>query len=586
MPSKFIVPLFLLSFFSAVTNAQTEWLWATSMGDTGTDAGQAIAIDTATGDVFTAGWFEGTVDFDPGTDLFNLTSAGGQDIFISKLDASGNFLWAAAMGGESQDAAYSIAFDPAFGGSLYCTGWFSETSDFDPDSSEEFNLVSAGLTDVFIAKLDNTGGFVWAIAAGSLEYDGARSLAVDPAGSGDLYATGYFAGTVDFDPGEDEAILTAASDTDIFITKLDASGNLLWAKAMGGSNDDTGYAIALDPAAGGSVYTTGSFAETVDFNPGAGIFNLVATGGVDVFISKLDTQGNFVWAKSMGGITSTVSYSIAIDHAGGGAVYTTGAFRETVDFDPGQGTFNLISAGWRDVFISKLDSAGDFIWAKAMGGVENDKSFAIAISPTGSGHVYTTGEFVETADFDPGAAEYNLTSAGERDLFVSKLDSTGTFVWALAVGEANSEYSQAMALDTLANVFITGYFTSPTVMFGAATLSNADNSGFYSDVFISRLDHLIVGIENIENNDGIAIYPNPATHQFTVIGTVVKSIEVYDLLGKEVFKTNCTTALPIGIGREIQTATWPRGIYFLKVFIDEGNPPAGQAGVMKKVVIE
>jgi hypothetical protein len=138
--------------------------------------------------------------------------------------------------------------------------------------------------------------------------------------------------------------------------------------------------------------------------------------------------GDFVWAKRMGGTNRDIGYSITTDASGG--VYTTGVFEGTVDFDPGEGTFNLTSVGSTDIFVSKLDSNGNFIWAKRLGGTGLDAGNDIALDT--SGNIYTTGFFHGTADFDPGAGIFNLTSVVDyypySDIFVSKLDNNGNFV--------------------------------------------------------------------------------------------------------------------------------------------------------------
>ena len=129
--------------------------------------------------------------------------------------------------------------------------------------------------------------------------------------------------------------------------------NFEWAKSMGGGNPDWGNSVAVD--ASGNVYTTGFFDGTVDFDPGAGTFNLTSAVGYDIFISKLDASGNFVWAKSIGGVNDDWGNSIAVDASGN--VYTTGWFMNTADFDPGPGTFNLTTVGSEDIFICKLSVA-------------------------------------------------------------------------------------------------------------------------------------------------------------------------------------------------------------------------------------
>ena len=165
----------------------------------------------------------------------------------------------------------------------------------------------------------------------------------------------------------------------------------------------------------GNVYTTGSFADTVDFDPGAGVYNLVSAGANDIFISKLDAYGNFVWAKSMGGISNEGGQSIAVDTLGG--VYITGSFENTADFDPGPGVFNMISQNYEDIFISKLDSNGNFVWAKRIGSsVGYDKGSSITTDAIGN--IYITGGFDYTVDFDPGPGVLNMTAAGYGDIFI------------------------------------------------------------------------------------------------------------------------------------------------------------------------
>ena len=169
----------------------------------------------------------------------------------------------------------------------------------------------------------------------------------------EIYASGYFRDSVDFDPGSGTYNLVSNGDHDIFISKLDPSGNLLWAKSMGGSNSDDGYSIALDGT--GHVYTTGFFKDTVDFDPGSGVFNLISQGFHDMYISKFDIDGNFVWAKRIGGsdpyLSYTYGFSITLDAYGG--IYTTGVFNNTVDFDPDTTQYNLTTNGGH-IFILKL----------------------------------------------------------------------------------------------------------------------------------------------------------------------------------------------------------------------------------------
>jgi hypothetical protein len=383
--------------------------WARKMGGSGNDYGYSIAV-AADGSVYTTGRFQGTVDFDPGPGTYNLDSAGSTDIFISKLDSAGNFAWARRLGGTSRDYGYSIAL--AADGSVYTTGSFQGTADFDPGTGI-FNLTSAGYDDIFISKLTSSGNFVWAGRMGGTSADVGNSIAV--ATDGSVYTTGYFEGMADFDPGTSAHNLASAGSWDIFVSKLDSSGNYVWARRMGGSKYNYGRSIAV--ADDGSVYTTGYFEGIADFDPGIGIFNLSCTGNFGTFISKLNSSGNFVWARSLDASYGDSGYSIAVTDDGN--VYTTGAFQGTADFDPGAGVYNLTSVGNSDIFVSKLDTAGNFVMAWGMGGTGDDYGCCIAVSSDGSN--YTTGYFQGTGDFDPSAGTFNLTSSGYDDIFIAKL---------------------------------------------------------------------------------------------------------------------------------------------------------------------
>jgi len=476
----FIIPITLTATILQTQNVSFNW--AKQMGGPGSQSqGHSIATD-ASGNVYTTGAFNGTVDFDPGAGVFNLTSGVNglsPDIFISKLSAAGDLIWAKQMGagtGTGSGGGYSIAVDAS--GNVYTTGFFGGTVDFDPGPGS-FNLTSSG--EIFISKLDVAGNFVWAkqmLTIAAISRD--RLIVVDAAGN--VYTAGTFAGTVDFDPGAGVFNLISAGFRDIFVSKLDAAGNFVWAKQMGGpglADDARGYTIAIDGS--GNIYTTGTFGGTVDFDPGTGVFNLSSADAEDIFVSKLDAAGNFVWAKQMSGIGDGAGFSIAVGASGN--VYTTGDFSGTVDFDPGAGVFNLSSAG-ADIFVSKLDAAGNFAWAKQMGGISDNVGFSIAVDA--SENVYTTGYFSGTVDFDPGVCMFNLNSAGAGDIFVSKLDAAGNFAWAKQMGGSGGDLANSIAVDVSGNVFTTGYFSGIVDFDPGTGIYNLSSFGEY-DIFVHKM---------------------------------------------------------------------------------------------------
>ena len=405
--------------FVSKLDSNCNFVWAKRMGGWSDDEGYSIAVDSS-GNVYTTGVHEGNnADFDPGAGTYILNGAGGADIFVSKLDSNGDFVWAKSMGGGNGDKGNAIVVDSSR--NVYTTGYFRNTADFDPGTGI-FNLTTPGNTsdpDIFVSKLDSNGDFVWAKSMGGSgnyygDSDEGCSIAVDS--NSNIYSTGFFVGTADFDPSTGIFNLISEEGLDIFVSKLNSNGEFIWAKSMGGAGSyDEGRDIALDSHR--NVYTTGYFRATGDFDPGVGTFNLASAGLGDIFVSKLDTNGNFVWARNMGGTDGDEGKSLAVDSSG--TVYTTGYFNGTADFDPGAGSFNLTSAG---IFVSKLDSNGDFIGAKGMGGISYyDVGYSIILDS--SDNVYTTGSFWGTADFDPGAGIFNLTSTGNSDVFVSKLEN-------------------------------------------------------------------------------------------------------------------------------------------------------------------
>lgn len=392
-------------------------IWVKSFGGSSVDQGLSVLVDSL-GNVYTTGRFSGTVDFDPGPGVSNLTSNGHEDRFIHKMDVQGNFVWVKTFWGISGGFS-SFSIDKS--GNTYTAGFFDGAVDFDPGPGVSI-LVSNGSSDAFVQKLDASGNFLWAKSFGATSSSSgpffSNTVGIDSPvfidALDNVYTTGRFFGTIDFDPGPGVNNLTWSSGKSNYIQKLDASGNFLWAKSFGG------YSVTVDPS--GNVYITGTFRDTIDFDPGPGISNLIANGTSDVYIQKLDASGNFLWAKSFGGSFNEyeIANSITVDALGN--VYTTGIFNDTVDFDPGSGVYNLTSKGRGDVFVQKLDSLGNFNWATSFGGISNESGDVLSVDL--SGNVYTTGNFNGTGDFDPGLGTTTLSSNGSVDVFVQKLSQS------------------------------------------------------------------------------------------------------------------------------------------------------------------
>jgi hypothetical protein len=458
--------------------AQTNFDWAKNFGSSSGEVPDCIASD-ASSNVYSTGYFQGSADLDPSAGFYAANSAGAYDFYVSKLDASGNFIWGRSIGSTGNDIGHAIAVDA--NNNVYVAGYFTGTVDFDPGAGT-FTMTSLGSQDMFILKLDASGNFLWAKQLGSPSSDELYALALD--NSGNVYTTGYFYDIVDFDPGVGTYTLQSMGNGDLFVSKLDANGNFIYAKQMGGTNHEVAYAITVDAAQ--NVYTTGYFFMNADFDPGPATFNIsIPSSGC--FISKLDVNGDFSWAKAFSG-SSSVGRSIKADNANN--VYTTGYFSGNVDFDPGAATYTMLTAGQTDIFVSKLDLAGNFIWANQLGGTGYDYCYSLALDA--SQNIYTTGYFNSVADFDPGAGTYTLASAGAEDVFISKLNSAGTFVSAYSLGGINYDQGCAITVDVAYNIYSTGYYTgspSPDLDPTAGTYTTlCAGSG---DIYILKLSQCV-----------------------------------------------------------------------------------------------
>lgn len=447
-----IYSLLIISCIAFTIQAQgTKLAWAKQNKGAGLNTVVDMALDTA-GNIYAVGYFTDTVDFDPGPDTFYMVSAGDRDIFIQKLNTTGDLVWAKRMGGAGADEAQAIALDAA--GNIYTVGTFTGTVDFNPAAATNNLAASSGSVDVFAQKLNAAGNYVWAIRNGNAQIDNVRDVAVDAVGN--VYLTGSFIGTVDFNPAGGTANLISASTTfpDFYVQKLTTAGVYSWAKRVGGTGFDEAYSLALD--ATGNVYVTGYFSLFADFDPGAGADTLFAAPSRDVFILKLTSAGLYVWAKQLdGSLFTSIGNDIYVD--AGQNIYLTGYFSATVDFDPGPDSLFLTSAGGADPFVMKLNPLGELAWARQLTGISSNQALAFAVDTAGS--VYTTGYFANTVDFDPGIDNFNLTTASNAsDVFVQKLDSMGELVWARKVGGLKADRGEAIAVDKLGNVYFAGSF--------------------------------------------------------------------------------------------------------------------------------
>jgi hypothetical protein len=359
--------------FVAKYNASGVCQWSQRFGSTGEDNANAVAVD-ASGNVFVTGNFNGTVDFGGG----NLVSAGSNDIFVAKYNASGMHQWSKGFGSAIYDNAVGVAADGS--GNVVVTGAFQGTANFGGG-----NFVSAGSYDIFVAKYNASGVHQWSKGFGSTVPDVGNSVAVD--GSGNVVVTGS---------------VGVGGDPDIFLTKYNASGVQQWSRGFGDWGFDVGRAVAVDGA--GNIFMTGSFESFVNF----GGATFTSAGLSDIVLAKYTANGVHLWSKGFGSAGNDFGRAVAVD--GSGNVAFTGEFTGTVNF----GSKNLASAGNSDIFLAKYDEYGGPQYSRSFGDTGNDGGFAVGMD--GSGNAIVAGRFNGTVDFGGGGK----VSGGGFDVFVAK----------------------------------------------------------------------------------------------------------------------------------------------------------------------
>ena len=543
-----LVPALLFSALEKPCAQTPNWLWAHAIGGTWYDIGTSIAVDKENGDVYTAGYFYVTADFDTGPGIFNLNT-NEYGAFITKTDTEGNFIWSKALSGTGYSSADAIALEQPGSGNIYTLGEFSGTIDFDP-GPDIYNVTSDGGQSLFILKLNPKGEFIWVRTIDGAYNESRNSIALDLSGSGDIYISSNFSHALVIDSGTEIFNINKIGYDDIFITKLDSSGHFIWAKTIGGDPASAIFikSIAFDPSIDGGVYSTGHFFGTIDFNPGEEAHNITSRGVKDIFISKLDKHGNFVWAKSMQGKNEeswASGTSIVIDTSENGGIYTTGDFWKTTDFNPGDGTFNLTDGG---IFISKLGSDGEFVWAKALKGTDGyNTGYSIAIDDSGDGDIFISGLFMGKVDFDPGSGKFNIKSNGLMNTFLSILDRSGNFIWVKTMsGRSKSRTSSGLsvALDHAGNAYLTGCFNSSDFAFDSIIVKNADGKdpaqdGITNDIFIAKLGALSPLPDKDSKSLHMTLTPNPTKDKLKIeydnVDLHKALITVVNLAGEVIF---------------------------------------------------
>jgi putative cell wall-binding protein len=450
--------------------------WATRAGSDTTDRGYGVSVVLADGSAIVTGQFGETATFGATT----LTSAGESDVFVAKINADGTWAWATRAGGSGEDIGRSVSVVPSADGSAIVTGEFEGTANF-PGPGGSNTLTSAGGKDVFVAAINANGSWAWATSAGGNTttpdtFIGDIGYGVSALADGSAIVTGNFFGSAAFGG----TTLTSAGGLDVFVAKTNPNGTWAWATSAGGPNTDSNdpdigdIGFGVSALADGSAIVTGEFHGTATF----GATTVTSAGFADVFVAKIDANGTWVRATSAGGNANDIGRSVSVvpSALADGSVIVTGQFQQTATFGA---TTPLTSPGSADVFVAKVKADGTWEWATRAGGTAVDNGYSVSALADGSAIV--TGRFQGTATF---GATTPLTSPGASDVYVAKIDASGTWVWATRAGGTDSDRGWGVSALADGSAILTGDFGG-TAAFGTTTLVSVSAA---DDLFVAKIN--------------------------------------------------------------------------------------------------
>ncbi|HEX8515817.1 MAG TPA: T9SS type A sorting domain-containing protein [Bacteroidia bacterium] len=387
--------------FLAQYSASGTLNWMRTAGGISGDYARILACDK-TSHVYVAGEIEGpnTINF-PGSSI-TVNANAENDVLVASYDLSGNLLWAKCEGYTKNEKALGISYDQS--GNVIVCGYFTDTSRFGGSM-----VYGKGDKDIFIAKYDMNGNFLWMKHAGGPGEDEAKSVVCDSGGN--IYICGKYSNGMTFGNTTFNTPNTPYGHFyNAYIAKYAPDGSLVWAKSAGGDYDDLAWSITRDH--NNRIYITGEFSGAMFDN-----IPLYTNGKSDVFVACYDENGNAQWAVNGGGTLSDRARGIGCD---GNKIYITGQFGLNAVF----GQQSVSAADSSDIFMSSLDNNGNFLWTMSVGGSPDAYEFdgyesGIAICADTNGTAYATGALLNGGTF----GGTSLNGYTRTDVFIAKIST-------------------------------------------------------------------------------------------------------------------------------------------------------------------
>lgn len=451
-------------------------VYSTYLGGSSLDRGYDIAVDTS-GNAYITGLTEST-DF-PTASGYAGSYAGNGDVFVTKIDATGSSLvYSTYLGGTGYDYGTSIAVDSSE--NVYVSGG-TGSGDF-PAVAAIYENHAGGDYDAFISKIDASGSnLIYSTYLGGSSTDRGNDIAVDT--SENTYITGYTSST-DF-PAAGAIYESNAGPPSAFVAKMNASGNsLVYSTYLGGNDLDSGSNIDVDNS--GNVYITG-YTESDDFPMVAPISGSYAGGG-DAFITKINASGSsLVYSTYLGGSLRDGSHGVIVVDNSGNAYISGGT--ESNDFPTASALYESYEGGSSDAFITKIDASGSsLVYSTYLGGSGYDRVNGLAVDT--DGNAYVAG-FTNSADFPVVAALYENYEGGLSDVFIAKIDNSGSnLVYSTYLGGNDIDEAYGIAIDTSGNAYVTGRTYSENYSTFNPIYADYSSGG---DVFVAKIAPLEKG---------------------------------------------------------------------------------------------
>ncbi len=444
--------------------ASSSWVWTRQVATVNTEEVQGIGTDYNGNIYVTGSYFNSSLIM--GNDT--LQNSGSYDLFLAKYSPSGIIQWAKRVGGNNSEMSSSIFVSG--NGEIFLTGnFYSNTVVF--ENTTLINSNTNGSSDIFAVKFDSNGNVIWAKKAGGSGEDRSKGITADA--TGNVFITGYFNSPV-FNFGSSPISNITNDSSDVFIAKYDAIGNESWALNAGGNDNVVATSIAIDKAS--NVVVCGYF-NSQNLSFANDVLTNTSSDSSDVFVVKIDNNGNVLWAKNAGGNRNDFASSLATDSKNN--VYVTGNFASpTINF----GSLSMSNAGIANMFLIKYDSDGNEKWSVNSEGVHVQQGNAVCTDR--NDYVYVGGGFrADNVAFGTTIADNLNPGNYTSDNFITKYDTDGNLQWLNTSGGSGDDETYSVCADVNGNIITTGYFTSPTLTAGSDVLNNAGNT----DVYISKL---------------------------------------------------------------------------------------------------